>query len=126
MTAARTWIAAAVLVAAGCGRQPAAPQAKDPQAESAKPSDAMVQQMDRFTMEGFAPDGRKRWELHGTGADLSGELVTIQNPDGIGFDKGRTAFLDARLAHVNQTTRRIRLEERDYADWLESKVFKLP
>jgi LPS export ABC transporter protein LptC len=110
--ASQAWIAAAMLFASGCGRQADAPQAKDRPGDPGKPSDAMVQQMDRFTMEGFAPDGRKRWELHGTGADLAGELVTIQHPDGIGFDKGRTAFLDARLAHVNQTTRRIRLEER--------------
>jgi LPS export ABC transporter protein LptC len=98
---------ALLAAATACGRQPSDGNS----AGGAKTTEPRVlQQMDRFMMEGFAPDGRKRWELHGVGADLSGEMVTVQRPKGTGFDVGRTAYLDARLAHVNQTTRRIRLE----------------
>lgn len=84
------------------------------------------QQMDRFTVFGYAPDGAKRWELTGRGAIVEGDVVTIQRPDAIGYDVavgssthsvarstetgGRTVYLTATLAQVNQTSRRVRME----------------
>ena len=99
------WVAAALWVA-GCGK----PQPVSPERAGGGTSDDVSQSMDRFTMEGFAPDGTRRWDLEGTGASIEGEMVSVRNPEGKGYDKARTAHLDARMAHINQTNRRIRLE----------------
>jgi len=93
------------LAHAGCSDKPRGQASKQP------PADTVTQHMDKFTMEGFAPDGSKRWELNGTGANIDGEMVVVQRPQGTGYDPARTAYLQARLAHVNQTNRRIRLEQ---------------
>ena len=112
----------------GCGKsgtppvKPAATQTNT--VEGIEPT--QVQQMDQFTIFGYAPDGAKRWELTGRGAVVEGELVTIQRPDAIGYDVaagatstsvarstqpgGRTTYLTATLAQVNQNSRRVRME----------------
>lgn len=75
--------------------------------------DPTTQEMDGFTMSGYAADGVKRWELEGTGAVLEGSVVTIHRPDGIGYDLSaskRTTYLTATLAQMEQDSRRIRME----------------
>ena len=127
-TQSRYAIAATVLLvmaAAGCGssnKEPrraagtdAAPKSaprheKTARSATKSDSDDVAQTMDRFTMEGFAPDGSKRWDLVGTEAAIDGDMVTIQRPSGVGHDPERTAYLDASVAQVNQANRRIRLE----------------
>ena len=61
-------------------------------------------------MVGHAPDGTKRWELTGTGAIADGAVITIQHPDGTGYDPQRTSYVTASLAQINQHSHRIRLE----------------
>ncbi|MBI2105133.1 MAG: LPS export ABC transporter periplasmic protein LptC [Candidatus Omnitrophica bacterium] len=89
----------------GCGRpaKPAAAPAESPQADA-------DQHMSAFTMTGYEPDGSKRWVLHGRGASAEGAAVTILQPDAVGYDPERTAYLTASAAQVNQTNRRIRME----------------
>ena len=79
-----------------------------PSADSTEP--VAPQQMDTFTMTGYTPEGTKQWDLEGLGAVAEGQMVTIQRPNAVGYDVARTSYLSARLAHVNQTTRDIRLE----------------
>lgn len=69
-----------------------------------------AQQMQTFTMVGYAPTGAKRWELVGTGATVEGPWVTIQHPNAVGFSPERKAYMTASLAHIEQTSRRVRLE----------------
>ncbi len=101
-----------VVVGTGCGRrslsqthQPAAPVA-----EAEQTSAGPTQAMDGFTMVGYTADGGKRWELHGKGASAEGEVVTIKQPDAVGYQPDRKGYLTASLARVNQTNRRILLE----------------
>ena len=83
-------------------------------AESSKASSGenpdTAQQMQTFTMVGYAPTGAKRWELVGTGATVEGAWVTIRQPNAVGFSPDRKAYMTASLAHIEQTSRRIRLE----------------
>lgn len=110
----------ALLVGAGWFKRPppAAPNADDEAA-----ADPVVQQMDGFTMAGYASDGTKKWELEGTGADIEGTVVTISRPDGIGYDVSelstpatapsgplRRAYLTASVAQMEQESRRVRME----------------
>ncbi|MBI3320374.1 MAG: LPS export ABC transporter periplasmic protein LptC, partial [Candidatus Omnitrophica bacterium] len=88
------------------------------------------QRMDSFSVDGYAPNGTKRWELHGRGANGEGSSVTIFQPNAVSYDvadpsaspkgakkperdlpsTGRTAYLTASLAQVQQASRRVRLE----------------
>ena len=110
----------ALLVGAGWFKRPppAAPKAEDEAA-----ADPAVQQMDAFTMAGYAADGTKKWALIGHGADIEGTVVTIHRPDGIGYDVSelsapatapsgppRTAYLTASIAQMEQESRRVRME----------------
>ena len=78
-----------------------------------------------FTMDGFDGSGAKRWDLRGTGAVAEGDVVTVQHPDGVGYqqaktpahgaaatwrDQASTTYLTASLAHINQVNHRIWLE----------------
>ncbi|MBI4227194.1 MAG: LPS export ABC transporter periplasmic protein LptC [Candidatus Omnitrophica bacterium] len=56
---------------AGCGR-PVAPPADDPPAGPA-PSDAIQ----AFNLASYADDGRKRWEVLGTTADMAGATIHL-------------------------------------------------
>lgn len=104
------------VVLAGCGK-PKTPGGPPASSTAAAP----VQEMGGFTMEGFAPDGSKRWELKGTGAQSDGTIVTISHPDAVGYQVGqdldpdtgesRTAYLTANFAQVYQEDRRIRMED---------------
>ena len=98
----------------------------EPDDTATTPADsAVTQQMDGFTMAGYAADGRKRWDLKGTGAIIDGPIVTIGRPNAVGYDvpdptaskpagsqppSTRTAYLTASLAQVQQASRKIRLE----------------
>jgi LPS export ABC transporter protein LptC len=66
--------------------------------------------MSGFTLTGYEADGAKRWELDGTGATFENNIVTIRRPDGVGYEIGRTTYLTASLAQVNQTNRHVRFE----------------
>jgi len=77
---------------------------------SSKENPDTTQQMQTFTMVGYAPTGAKRWELVGTGATVEGAWVTIRQPNAVGFSPERKAYMTASLAHIEQTSRRIRLE----------------
>lgn len=85
------------------GAKQASPSAPEAASET-------TQQMDAFKMVGYAPDGRKRWELVGTGASVDGAWVTIRHPNAVGFSPDRTAYMTASLAQVEQASRRIRME----------------
>ncbi len=74
-------------------------------------SPGVEQQMQSFTLSGYEPDGTKRWELDGQQASMEGDMVTIHQPDAIGYNTGQTAYLTAQLAHVNRTTRHIQMED---------------
>lgn len=125
---ALSWI---VGITSGCGKS------KSATSEQAAPDTAVTQEMDGFTMAGYAPDGTKRWDLQGQGATAVGNVVTVQQPSATGYDVAepgatpkpspalmmastpaaapsnapRTAYLTASLAHVQQDTRRMRLED---------------
>jgi KDO2-lipid IV(A) lauroyltransferase len=81
------------------------PPARGPAAEA----DA-GQQMSEFALTGYATDGTKRWEVAGRGAGLEGDIVTIRQPDAVGYEPERTASLTASVAHIRQTDRTIRME----------------
>ncbi len=69
------------------------------------------QQLDTFTLTGYDDDGRRRWDLQGTEASLENNIVTIQKPNGVGYDAERRAYLTAKTAEVDQRTRNILLQE---------------
>ena len=103
------------LVAAltGCGK-PAKPDSiitqETPAASAATPDPSAAQQMSGFTLTGYETDGTKRWVLDGQGASLDGNIVTIHQPNAVGYDLNRTAYLTASAAQVDQTNRHVRLE----------------
>jgi LPS export ABC transporter protein LptC len=66
--------------------------------------------MSEFTLTGYNQDGATRWTLNGRGATLDGNVVTIIRPDAVGYEPGRTAFLTASVANMQQNTRHIRME----------------
>lgn len=103
-----------VTAVTGCGKsQPPAPGAKPTAGSAADATSSNPdadQEMSGFTLTGYEEDGTKRWELTGSGANMDGQLVTIQHPDGIGYDPQRTAWLTASAAEVDQTTRHVRME----------------
>src|SRR5207247_794602 len=68
------------------------------------------QQMDTFHASGYESDGRKSWELTGRTATAEGQIVHIQHPDAVGYQPDRTTYLTASVAHVDQSTHRIRME----------------
>ena len=72
--------------------------------------EAAEQEMEGFRLTGYHVDGTKRWDLNGEGASLNGEIMTIQHPDGIGYDPELTYYLTASAAQVNQTNHHIRME----------------
>lgn len=105
------WLLTAALT--GCD-QSATPKSVS-QPSSAQTATAPVdsgsdQAMSGFTLTGYEENGTKRWELTGTGANMDGQMVTIQHPDGIGYDPERTAWLTASAAQVDQRTRHVRME----------------
>ncbi len=69
------------------------------------------QQMSGFTLTGYQVDGSKRWQLDGKGASVDVNIVTVHEPDAMGYDPGRTAHLTASVAQINQTNRHVRLEQ---------------
>ncbi len=101
----------------GCAKSGPPAGASKSAASSSEPD----QEMGGFTMVGYAPDGAKRWELQGTGAQSDGTIVTINHPDAIGYQVGqdldpntgesRTAYLTANFAQVYQADHRIRMEQ---------------
>ena len=94
---------------AGCGK-PTAQQPKTPAAQAGAPGSD--QQMTGFTIAGYDEEnGAKRWELEGTRASMDGEMVLIQEPNAIGHDAERTAYLTARHARVNERTHQVQLQE---------------
>jgi len=89
----------------GCGKPP-----KPSAAEQAELSSDASQQMSGFALTGYQEDGSKRWTLHGHGASVEDDIVTVLRPDAVGFDPQRTAFLTASAAQVRQRDRHVRLE----------------
>jgi hypothetical protein len=67
--------------------------------------------MDEFKMVGYAQNGSKKWELVGTGAVIDGPWVTIQKPDAVGYSPERVGYLTAAVAQIEQSTRRVRMEQ---------------
>lgn len=122
-----------LLVGVGWFKRPPAPAAPKVDDEEAA-TDPVSQQMDSFTMAGYAIDGAKRWELQGTGADIDGPMIAISHPNGVGYDLPapaspdtsvggagaepggaqtgpmRTAYLTASVAQMQQESRRVRME----------------
>ena len=69
-----------------------------------------TQEMSTFTLTGYQEDGSKRWVLNGQGASVEDGVVRIINPDGVGYEPDRTAFVTAATGRVNQVNRHVRLE----------------
>ena len=96
-------VALAALVALGWGRQPKPPAAK---AEESP----VTQAMDTFYASGYETTGRKSWEMKGTTATVEGQVVSIQHPDGIGYQPDRITYLTSSVAQMDQVSHRIRFE----------------
>ena len=122
-------------IVAACAPLAFAAEAPSPARDASSGGDA-IQRMDGFTMAGYAADGRKRWDLEGTGATVDGPIVTIDRPNGVGYDvpdpskpgltvsggqvkkpdadgtpkPARTAYVTASIAQIEQNSRKIRLE----------------
>jgi KDO2-lipid IV(A) lauroyltransferase len=110
LLAAGCWLLAAGL--AGCGKSPGAKvdQGAGTATSAAIPDPNAAQQMGGFTLTGYEENGAKRWELSGKGASMDGNIVTIHQPDAVGHDLERTAYLTASVAQVNQQDRHVRME----------------
>ncbi len=93
----------------GCAKSGGKPQGKAP-AVAAVPDPNAAQQMSGFILTGYEPDGTKRWVLNGKGASVDGHIVSILHPDAVGNEPGRTAFLTASAAQINQDNRHVRME----------------
>lgn len=93
----------AVLALSGCGR-------KAEKSIAATEANAPTQAMSGFTLTGYKDDGSKNWTLDGLDANVSENIVTIQQPKAVGFDAERKAYLTASIAQVDQRTRHVRLE----------------
>ncbi len=93
--------ASCLLLNNGCAKKKIKPMESEP---------AVAQQMSEFTLTGYEDDGGKRWMLSGKGANVEGNIVTIHEPDGTGFDVQREAYLTASVAQVNQVNRYVRFE----------------
>ena len=79
--------------------------------ESASPAaPESSQAMSGFTLTGYQEDGSKKWILDGLDAAVDGNIATIRQPNGVGFDVGRKAYLTASVAQVDQVSRHVRLE----------------
>jgi KDO2-lipid IV(A) lauroyltransferase len=104
-------IAAGALIGAcaGCGSRGNDGKAAS-KASKAAPA-VPDQQLDGFALTGYGNDGSKRWELQGTEASLEGDIVTIQKPNGIGYETDRRAYLTAKQALVHQSSRNVSLRE---------------
>ncbi len=69
------------------------------------------QEISGLTMTGYNDDGSKSWEMVGEDATVDNSVVKIKRPDAIGFgEAGRTAYLTAEFAHINQGNRQVWLE----------------
>ena len=95
----------------GCGRSPSqAAGASKTEGSPSASQEPPQQQMQGFKLTGYEESGAKRWELEGQGATADGDFVTIHQPNAVGFEPERTAYLTASAALVRQTDRHIRLE----------------
>ncbi len=94
-----------LLSAGGCGKPGPKPGAVVP-----PPQSETDQTMSEFTLTGYNQEGATRWVMNGRGATLDGDVVTIIRPDAIGYEPGRTAYLTASVANMQQNTRHVRLE----------------
>ncbi|GEM_PF-70939 len=117
------------VLTAGCSNAPS-------KKVQAVPSPEDARAMDTFTVSGYAPDGRKKWDLQGTGASADGSLVMIQRPNAMGYDMSepaaappkvtakttkttkataaegpRVTHLTASVAQIDQKSRRIKMEQ---------------
>jgi KDO2-lipid IV(A) lauroyltransferase len=92
-----------LLAVTGCGKS-------TPTKADVAPEPPAAQQMSGFTLTGYEDDGTKRWELEGQGARVDGQIVTILQPRAVGRDPGRTAYLTASAAQINQGDRHVRME----------------
>ncbi len=93
-----------LLTGLGCAKRTPEPPATTSLSETA------TQALSGFTLTGYEASGAKRWTLNGRGASLEETIVTIQQPDAVGYDPGRTAYFTASAAQVEQVTRHVRLE----------------
>src|SRR3989338_4315802 len=112
--AVSAWFVACCLclvAAVGCGKPMSQKPSSPVETTAAAPEDPDAdQQLSAFTLTSHGADGAKRWELSGQGASMSGNIVTVLKPDGVGYDQTRTSYLKASAAQVNQTNRHVRLE----------------
>ncbi len=100
-----------VSVVVGCAKSKPSASSVAPQTASAPPTDPnATQQMTEFALTGYEVDGSKRWELEGKGASVDGSIVTIFQPNGVGYEPERKSYLTASAAQVNQTNRHVRFE----------------
>lgn len=94
----------------GCGSKVPPTGAEPPASATSAADPNATQQMSAFTLTGYQEDGSKRWQLNGEGASVTDNVVTVLHPNAVGFDPGRTAYLTASAAAVNQANRHVRLE----------------
>lgn len=121
MSRARLALILGCVVIPACARSGSSPKSDTDAGSANQAANAVTQEMERFSMVGYAQDGAKRWELQGRSATMEGQIVSIKRPRGVGYEepkdipagaRARVAYLTASLAHVDQQTHRVRLEDR--------------
>jgi len=94
----------------GCAKSGGSKPASEQTVSNPMTGSNLTEQMSEFTLTGYEPDGDKRWELRGRGATVEDQVVTILQPNAVGYDPARQAYLTASAAQMHQVTRRVRLE----------------
>ena len=112
------------LVLNGCAKRSNELSGKETVNATAEPP--TTQQMSGFTLIGYKDDGSKKWQLHGQGASIEGNIVTIHQPDAIGFDPVHQANLTASVAQVNQDNRHVRMEHNVIIHTVDGLWFSSP
>lgn len=101
----------ALTVLTGCGKSSGPTGTAAQEIDGAKRTAAGVERsMDVFALAGYNADGTKSWDLTGTTASISGDILTVMEPNGIGYDGEFTSYLTASSAQVNQINKHVRLE----------------
>jgi len=98
LVAAAWWLGASVI---GCAKKPHAAAVEEP---------AEQQMGGGFQLDGYDDNGKKSWQLNGLDASLDGGIIAILHPSAVGYDPGRTSYMTASAAQVNENSRHVRLE----------------
>lgn len=96
--------------ASGCRRPQEAKSAKESSQESALPPVAK-EEVQTFRLSSTTDDGRKRWEVSGTSADLMAEVIRLTDVTATNYGAETNVTLTAREGAFDRRTRHIHLEQ---------------